>query len=302
MFKTQRRILIITGPTASGKTALGIEAAHLLDGVVINADAMQVYKGLEVITASPSDEEKAQAPHRLFNYRNPAQPCSVAEWIAAARIAIYETFQQGKTPILVGGTGMYIKSLAHGIAEIPDISGNVREATRALATEEAYARLATKDPEMAARLNAGDRQRVLRALEVVEHTGKSLLYFQSLPPEMPVPDADFRIIALTPDRAMLYTRCDARLERMLEQGALEEVQAMLNLGLSPDLPAMRAVGVPELAAYLHGEITKEQALGKAQQATRNYAKRQMTWIRHQFKEATPLPHPYPPLKDVLKSL
>lgn len=288
----QRRIIILAGPTASGKTALSLRAAAAVDGVIINADSMQVYRGLSILTAAPTAEEMAAAPHRLFGYLDPAVPCSAGQWVESARIAVYETWQEGRTPIVVGGTGMYLKTLLHGISPIPDIALETRSRIRALPVEEAYARLRIADPAMAERLEPGDTQRILRALEVWEDTGKSLLHWQSLAPIPPLPDAAFEVYRLTLDRALLYARCDRRLAQMVENGALDELRALLARGLPDDLPAMRAVGVPELARHLRGEWTLEQAVEKAQQATRNYAKRQLTWLRHQLPEAIDVPYPY----------
>lgn len=288
----QRTAIILAGPTASGKTALALQVAAQKNGVIINADSMQVYAGIPILTAAPSAAEMAQAPHRLFGYLDPATPCSVGIWLEAARIAAYETWQEGKTPIFVGGTGMYIRALMEGISPIPDIAEPSREHFRAMPASAAYAWLHQHDPAMAAKLNEGDTQRIQRACEVLHHTGKSLLHWQSIRPQPPMPEAQFALYSLTLDRELLYRRCNQRLENMLAQGALEELQALLDRHLSPDLPAMRAVGVPELARYLHGEWTLEQALDKAQQATRNYAKRQLTWLRNQFPHATPIHYPY----------
>lgn len=296
-----RRVIILAGPTASGKSALAIRVAQAVDGVIINADSMQVYRGIPILSAAPSAEDMAAAPHRLYGYLDPATPCSAGQWVASARIAVYETWQEGKTPVVVGGTGMYIKTLLEGISPIPDIAPATRARIRALPVEAAYARLQQVDAAMAATLNAGDTQRVLRALEVIEDSGKSLLHWQSIPPELPLPDADFAVYTLTLDRALLYARCDQRLEQMVAQGALEELRALLARHLPDDLPALRAVGIPELARHLRGEWTLEQAVEKAQQATRNYAKRQLTWLRHQLPQATAISYPYKDLPADLLS-
>lgn len=295
----QRRVIILAGPTASGKSALALRLAQAHNGVIINADSMQVYAGLPILTACPTAEDMAQAPHRLYGYLDPATPCSAGQWVASARIAVYETWQEGKLPIIVGGTGMYIRTLLEGISPIPDVSPDVRTRIRALPVGEAYARLQTVDAAMADKLNAGDTQRVQRALEVYEQTGKSLLHWQALPPEPPLLDADFATYRLSLPRDLLYTRCDARLTQMVEHGALDELRALLARNLPDDLPALRAVGVPELTRHLRGEWTLEQAVEKAQQATRNYAKRQLTWLRHQLPAATDIAYPY---KDLPPSL
>lgn len=297
-----RNVIILCGPTASGKSALALKLARQADGVIINADSMQVYAGIPIVTAAPSAEDMAHAPHRLFGYMDPATPCSVAMWLEAARIAVYETWQEGKTPIIVGGTGMYIKALLNGIVAIPDISPFIRQEARALGREAAYTTLQRHDPETASRLKPGDTQRIVRAYEVWRETGKPLSYWQAQPPLLPLPDARFITCALDIPRDTLYQRCNQRLLAMLENGALEEINALLSRNLSSDLPAMRAVGVPELIRYIQGEWTIEYATEKAQQSTRNYAKRQLTWLRHQLPDAIPIPYPYDRLPAELVDL
>lgn len=261
---------------------------------------MQVYAGIAILSAAPTAAEQAQAPHRLYGYLDPARPCSVGMWLEAARIAAYETWQEGKTPIFVGGTGMYIRTLMEGISPIPDVPVAVRDEVRGWGTADAYAWLVQHDPDMAAKLEAGDSQRIARACEVLKHSGKSLLQWQAVVPQLPLPDAQFELYSLTLERELLYDRCNQRLETMMQNGALEELQALLERDLSPELPAMRAVGIPELAKYLRGEWTREQALDKAQQATRNYAKRQLTWLRNQFPQAVQIDYPYDRLPDALR--
>ncbi|MGB1539459.1 MAG: tRNA (adenosine(37)-N6)-dimethylallyltransferase MiaA [Rickettsiales bacterium] len=302
----RRPVVILCGPTASGKTALAIRLAKAMGGTLINADSMQVYNSIPILAASPTAEEMAEAPHRLFGYLDPANPGSLGNWLEAVRIAIYETWQEGRMPIVVGGTGMYIKGLLEGVSPIPDVPECIRQPLRQRLDDEGiillYAELQAKDPAMAETLEPGDSQRILRALEVLEATGKSLLYWQSQTPEPPIPDADFHVYALTLPRDLLYDRCNARLEQMIEQGALDELQALLVRGLSSELPAMRAVGVPELTRYLQGKWTREEALTKAQQATRNYAKRQLTWLRNQLPHATPIAFPYDKWPESLEQL
>ncbi|MCH2547880.1 MAG: tRNA (adenosine(37)-N6)-dimethylallyltransferase MiaA [Alphaproteobacteria bacterium] len=292
------RVILLAGPTASGKTALAIRLAQQHDGVIINADSMQVYADIPILCASPTPEERSQAPHRLYGYLDAAQPCSVGLWLEAVRIAIYETWQQGKTPIMVGGTGLYLRSFIEGISPIPEIPPAIRDAVRALPTSEAYAWLCEHDTPMAAKLNAGDSQRISRACEVMQHTGKSLLYWQSLPPQPIIPEAQPLLYRLQIERDLLYARCNQRLEMMLQQGALEELTTLLARKLPDSLPAMRAVGVPELTRHLRGEWTLPYATEKAQQATRNYAKRQLTWLRNQFPNAVQIAYPYENLPDI----
>lgn len=292
--------LVIFGPTASGKTALAVRLAKLHGAAtIINADSMQVYKALPILTACPTDAEKQGVPHRLFAWLDAALPCSVALWLEAARIAIYETWQEGRLPIIVGGTGMYIKSLLHGIAPIPEISSATRAQVRGMEHAAAHAYLQTHDPAMAAKLEPGDSQRIARAVEVHMQTGKSLAYWQAQPPIPPVPQARFYRFTLSLARDLLYARCNERLDRMVEKGALDELESLLARNLPVDLPAMRAVPIPELAHYLRGEWPLEKALEKAKQATRNYAKRQITWQRHQLADAPTIAYPYDALPDSL---
>lgn len=296
-----RRAIILAGPTASGKTALGLQLAERLNGVIINADAMQVYAGISILTAAPTAEEMAKAPHRLFGWLDPSTPCSVGLWVEAARIAAYETWQEGKLPIFVGGTGMYLRALTDGISSIPEISPAIRQEIRQIPVEAAYSWLQQQDPDIAVRLEPGDSQRIHRACEVLRQTGKSLLHWQAQAPIPPLPGARLEFYHLFLDRDLLYRRCNARLEQMVENGALPELQSLLDRNLPAELPAMRAVGIPELTRHLRGEWTLEQALDKAQQATRNYAKRQLTWLRNQCPHAVPVEFPYQTLPTTLRS-
>lgn len=270
------------GPTASGKSARALAIAQERGGVIINADAMQVYAELRILTARPSVEDEAVVPHRLYGVLPAREACSAARWLVLAAEAIRETWAQGKLPVVTGGTGLYLKALQEGLSPIPDVGADIRaEATR-LYTEQGAGALQERDPAMAKRLKGGDSQRHTRALEVWLATGKSLAYWQRKPREVMFPEAEFSVEVVMQERAELYRRCDARFLVMLEQGALEEVKALKALNLSTDLPAMRAVGVPELVAYLEGKMSLDEATAKAQQATRNYAKRQLTWFRNQL--------------------
>ncbi|MGD1879339.1 MAG: tRNA (adenosine(37)-N6)-dimethylallyltransferase MiaA [Kiloniellaceae bacterium] len=290
-------VMMIGGPTASGKSALAAAVAQAWGGTVINADSMQVYRELSLLTARPRGAELAAAPHRLYGTLSGAEPCSAGRWRALAVAEVEATLAAGRLPILVGGTGLYLKVFAEGLNDIPEPPADIRAAARAsLATigvEAFRARLAERDPVMAARLHPADSQRLLRAWEVLEATGRSLADWQAAP-ATPAPYR-FARLCLLPPRPALYAACDARLEAMVAPpevegeaggeaggGALEEVAALLALGLDPALPVMKAVGVPEFAACLAGETSLEAALAQAQQATRRYAKRQTTWLRHQF--------------------
>jgi tRNA dimethylallyltransferase len=287
-----KAVALIAGPTASGKSDLAVELALSLQAhgqrcVVINADSAQVYRDLPVLSARPSEAEMRGVEHRLFGEWDGAEPCSAADWAARARREIEGAQLAGDLPILVGGTGLYLRTLLDGIAPVPPIDPAVREAVRALPVAEAYAALETEDPERAAVLNAGDTTRVARALEVVRSTGKPLAYWQRQRVGGIGGAVDLHPLILLPPREALYARCDARFARMLENGAIEEVEALLARNLSPVLPVMRAIGVPEIAGYLRGEWSREEALARGRQATRNYAKRQYTWFRRQPPQEWP---------------
>ncbi len=248
---------------------------------VINADSAQVYADLAVLSARPSVEEMAGIPHRLFGTWDGAETCSAADWAVRARAEIAEVHRAGGVPVLVGGTGLYLRTLLDGIAPIPPIDPAVRDAVRAMPVAQAYQALQAEDPERAAALGPNDAARVARALEVLRSTGQPLSHWQARLEGGIGHAVTLHPLILLSDRAALYQRCDARFARMLHQGAIEEVRALLSRQLDPALPVMRAIGVPEIAAHLRGESTLEQAESRGSQATRNYAKRQYTWLRHQ---------------------
>ncbi len=282
------------GPTASGKTALGISLAQERGGVILNADTMQCYADLRVITARPSEEEEAQAKHRMYGIWSAETMGNAALWMDLVSEEIRRVWAEGKLPILLGGTGMYLKTLQEGISPVPDIPLDLREHIRARwqADPDAfYAELQARDPEAAARFTARDKQRIVRAMEVLEHTGKSLSYWQSQPTQSPLPEAAFKELVVDRPREEVYARIDKRFEWMIEHGAIEEVQALVErLGLeressTPDYPILRALGVPEIRAYLREELSREEMVALGQQKTRNYAKRQLTWIRNQCVDA-----------------
>jgi tRNA dimethylallyltransferase len=249
--------------------------------VVINADASQVYADLAILSARPTAAEMAGVPHRLFGHVDGAEACNAARWAAEARGEIARAHAAGDTPILVGGTGLYIRTLLFGIAPVPTIDPEIREQVRALPVAEAHAALTAADPEAAARLHPADATRVARALEVVRSTGRPLADWQRAREGGIADDIALTPMILLPPRDDLRARCDARLVQMFERGAVAEVEALLARGLDPDLPAMRAIGVPQIAAHLAGAISRDEALAQAQAATRQYAKRQYTWFRHQ---------------------
>jgi tRNA dimethylallyltransferase len=285
-------LALIAGPTASGKSDLAVRLALALEergtpAVVINADSAQVYADLAVLSARPSGEDMRGVPHGLFGTWDGAVACSAADWAEAAKREIALAHAAGTVPILVGGTGLYIRTLLDGIAPVPPIDPEVRGAVRAMPTAEAYAALQQEDPPRADKLDAADAARIARALEVVRSTGRTLAEWQEHRDGGIGGTVNLHPAILLPDRAALYARCDLRFERMLDGGAVAEVSALLARGLDPDLPVMRAIGVAEIAGLLRNEWPRQEALRRGAQATRNYAKRQFTWLRHQLPAEWP---------------
>lgn len=279
-------VALIAGPTASGKTDLGVRLAEALiargrPAAVINADSAQVYADLRVLSARPSEDEMRGVQHLLFGAWDGATACSAADWAAAARAEIARLHGEGAVPVLVGGTGLYLRTLLDGIAPVPPIDPSVRANVRALAQGDAREMLEREDPAAAARLAPADSARTARALEVVRSTGRTLAQWQAHKTGGIGGEIALHPLVLLPDREWLYARCDARFAAMMGEGAIEEVAALLARGLDPALPVMRAIGVPEIAATLKGELTRGQCLVAGQLATRRYAKRQYTWFRHQ---------------------
>lgn len=274
------------GPTASGKSALGMVLAQKLNAVILNADTMQCYADLRTITARPSQEDEAATEHQLYGMWQADVIGSAMLWQQAAVPAIQAVMARGKTPLLLGGTGMYLQGLTHGIAPVPTISNEIRQQVRS--HEAAYEALQQLDPLMASRLKAGDTQRIARALEVVMETGKSLDYWHKLPMQSMFNPSQFRYAYIDIAREEVYARIHWRFDQMMDQGALEEVEELMNrlpAAKLSDYPILKAHGVPELMGYLRGERPLDDAVDKAKQHTRNYAKRQMTWIRNQCKGA-----------------
>ena len=277
------KAILIAGPSASGKSAAALLLAERLRGTVINADSMQVYRELRILTARPAAAELARSPHRLYGTIPAAEACSVGRWLEAAAGAIGEAEGEGRVPVLTGGTGLYFKALVEGLAPVPDIPPEIRKYWRDLAAtmgaENLHRELAVRDPAMAARLNPTDKQRLVRALEVIDATSVSLAEWQGAG-AAPVlsPERVLRLV-IAPEREALYAAIDARFDGMIESGAIEEVRTLLALGLDPGLPAMRAHGVREFANYLSGQTGRAAAIAKTKTETRRYAKRQMTWLR-----------------------
>jgi tRNA dimethylallyltransferase len=282
-------IVLIAGPTASGKSALAMAVAERLGGAIINADSMQVYRELRVLTARPSPADEARIRHKLYGVLPVAEPCSAARWRDLAERAIVEARTDGHVPILVGGTGLYFRALLQGLAPVPEIPAEVRSKVRELARNEGperlHQRLAERDDVMASRLQPGDRQRVARALETMMATGRSLAEWQEMEAKGGLGGREpVTKLLILPPREVVYARCDARLEDMAKTGGLDEARALDALGLDADLPAMKALGVPHFLAAVRGEMRLDEAITAAQTATRHYAKRQFTWFRHQFAD------------------
>jgi tRNA dimethylallyltransferase len=280
------RAFLIAGPTASGKTALALEIAERVGGAVINADSMQVYRDFRILTARPTPEEEARAPHFLFGHVDAAVNYSVGSWLVDFAATLAELDACGLTPVVVGGTGMYFKAAFMGLSDIPAVPDTVRQAVRAAAQgktpQQLHAELAACDPQTAQRLRPSDPQRILRALEVFAATGKPLsTYHRSRC--APLLKMDLcRAIFLSPERSTLYARIDRRYDQMIDAGALDEVAMLRARGLDPALPAMRAHGAPHLMSFLNGELSREEATARGKSDTRHYARRQFTFARHQL--------------------
>jgi tRNA dimethylallyltransferase len=289
------RVALIAGPTASGKSAIALALAEKTGGVIINADASQVYADLAVLSARPDASDMARAPHRLFGHIDGAEACSAARWATEAKAEIALAHEAGRLPILVGGTGMYIRTLIDGIAPIPDIDPAIRAGVRAMPVADAWTALSIEDAQSAARLAPADSSRIARALEVVRSTGQSILWWRQQKTGGIGGDITLAPLILLPPREWLYERCDRRFAAMLEGGGVEEVQALLARSLAPELPVMRAIGVPEIAGWLDGSWTREEAATRAILATRQYAKRQYTWFSRQS------PGPWPRHMDAISN-
>ena len=271
---------------------MALALAQQIQGVIVNADSAQIYADLKILSAAPTTEELQKAEHRLYGVQDGALPCSAADWAALARKQIADLHASGHTPILVGGTGLYLRTLLDGIAPVPAIDPEVRERVREGDVQDNYLKLRTFDPERAEKLKPGDTARINRALEVILSTGRTLGELQEQREGGIADTVELRPLILLPPRRWLYARCDERFARMIDEGAVSEVEALLARKLNPNLPVMRAIGVRELSGYLLGETTLDDAVAAGQQATRRYAKRQYTWFAHQppaewprFKEA-----------------
>ena len=285
-----QQAILIAGPTASGKSAFAIRLAKDFNGTVINADSMQVYSDLRVLSARPSKAEEAEVPHALYGVLDGAEVCSAAMWTEMAMVEVRKCWDEGRIPILVGGTGMYFRFLVEGMAAIPEIPEDIRQAVRRRIDEEGsealHAELTLRDPETAKRLAPGDSQRIARAVEVLDTTGKSITQWQRVNEPGPLTALDkeggVTKFVLETERSHLYDRCNLRFDLMLEQGAMDEAEALKERSLDPKLPLMKALGYPSLARYLAGELSLDEAIDEGKMQTRRFAKRQMTWFRNQF--------------------
>jgi len=283
-----RNAILIAGPTASGKSRLALDLARRENGVIVNTDSMQVYDVLRVLTARPSHDDLRAAPHLLYGHVHPSIAYSTGAWLRDVRALVDRGAFDGKTPIFVGGTGLYFRALVEGLSQMPDIPQAIRDRWRYKLGEDGPARLhrvlMEQDPVVALRLNAGDGQRIVRALEVLEASGRSIRDWQAETAPPLIDQSSVRMFQIEIDRAVLVDRIEKRFDQMMVAGAIGEVRALLDLRLDPALPAMRAIGVPELSSYLAGDCPLAAAVEKAKASTRQYAKRQATWFRHQLGE------------------
>jgi tRNA dimethylallyltransferase len=275
--------ILIAGPTASGKTALALDMAAQHGGAIINADSMQVYRELRVLTARPTPEEEARAPHHLFGHVSVTDAYSVGRWVADVEAALAACRDAGRRPIIVGGTGLYFKALLEGLAPVPNVAADIRAHWRRQAENQRsgvlHGILASRDPEMAARLKPADLQRIVRALEVLDSTGVSLADWQRMRSVPLIREADAECYVILRDREVVRARCDERFDAMVASGALDEARALATLDLDPALPAARAHGLRALQAYLRGEVDLDAAIAAGKLETRQYVKRQETWLK-----------------------
>ncbi|WP_051375946.1 tRNA (adenosine(37)-N6)-dimethylallyltransferase MiaA [Aliihoeflea sp. 2WW] len=290
-----KNAVLIAGPTASGKSRRAMEIAGETGGIVVNADSMQVYDVLRLITARPTVEDEARVPHRLFGHVDPAVAYSVAQWLADVDALLKSPDVAGKKLVFVGGTGLYFRALTQGLSDMPDIPAGIRARWRQALIEEGaealHRQLGERDAAAAERLRPNDGQRIVRALEVVEASGRSILDWQGDRSAPFVDAASAAMIVLAPEREFVRANIDRRFDEMVDAGALDEVRAILALDLAPTLPAMKAIGVPELAEHLRGKVTLDEAITRAKAATRQYAKRQDTWFRNQLGPEWERVHP-----------
>ncbi len=301
-----KNVIVIAGPTASGKSRLAIDLAKELNGVIVNADASQVYSGIPIIAASPSAEDKQEADHRLYEYLDVAVNGNVYDWLEKAVSEIRLIWQEGKLPIVVGGGGLYLDNLINGTTPIPNVKPQIREEILSFleknGIEALYNKLEQEDIEAAKMLKPNDTTSVRRALEIFHSTGISISEWYKKPMIQKLPEAEFLTIALLPDKKILDERCDLRFEKMLDSGAIDEVKYLISRNLSFDLPAMRAKGVPELIEAIQGNISFDEAVDLAKIHTRQYAKRQLTWFRNKLKADVVFKDCYTGQKDFINDV
>lgn len=280
-------VVVVIGPTASGKSALALGLAAKYNGVIINADASQIYKGVPIVTAVPSEADKTKVEHRLYEILDPWEKGSVSEWVRLATAEIKNTWRNNKLPVVVGGTGFYVESLIVGVSPIPETGAKAKEKVAELLAKEGtkglFAKLTELDPAGGRMVKPNDVTRARRALEIFLDTGKSIAEWFKMPMIKPLPEADFRVLAVLPKLQDLEKKCAARFDWMMENGALDEVKKLLELNLDENQPVMKAIGVPELKSFLQGKTTLEEAVKLAKLHTRQYAKRQLTWFRNRLK-------------------
>lgn len=302
----KKQIIIIIGPTASGKSSLAIDIAKKTNGVIINADSMQIYKELPIITACPTEDDKKQVPHKLYQILDANEYCSAAHWVDLAVEEIEKCWENNQTPIITGGTGLYIKSLTEGLSPIPNVSADVIKKVNEIideeGLEEAYDLLEYNDPKTAKRLNPNDLQRIRRALQVFDQTSKSITDWQAEPNIIKLPSCEVKTIAILPDREKLYERCEQRFDIMLQTGALEEARNFALKDTKPESSLLKALGYPSLLEHINGDLPLEEAIEKGKTLTRRYAKRQITFIKHQIKKDIVIDNFTPDIDNIISKL
>ena len=300
-------VLVIAGPTASGKSALAAEAAQALNGVVLNCDSMQIYKDIPIIAAAPTEEEKKLAEHRLFEIYDCDKRGNVVDWLDLCVKEIHSLWAENKLPVVVGGTGFYAEALLNGVTPIPQTPAEVRENVLKRLNETGltglYAELLQKDAKIAAKLNQNDKTRIIRALEVIEATGIKLSEWYEKPLIQKLPEADFITVKIMPELDVIAERCCLRLDKMVnELGVLAEIEQLLKRGVDENMPAMKALGVPELSLFIKGQMSLKEALDLAKLHTRQYAKRQRTWLKNKMSADVFLENVYMGQKDYLQQI
>ena len=300
-------VLVIAGPTASGKSALAAEAAQALNGVVLNCDSMQIYKDIPIIAAAPTEEEKKLAEHRLFEIYDCDKRGNVVDWLDLCVKEIHNLWAENKLPVVVGGTGFYVEALLNGVTPIPQTPAEVRENVLKRLNETGltglYAELLQKDAKIAAKLNQNDKTRIIRALEVIEATGIKLSEWYEKPLIQKLPEADFITVKIMPELDVIAERCCLRLDKMVnELGVLAEIEQLLKRGVDENMPAMKALGVPELSLFIKGQMSLKEALDLAKLHTRQYAKRQRTWLKNKMSADVVLENVYVGQKDYLQQI